>query len=174
MFCYERPHLFRLLWVNTLRPRQNGRHFADDVFKRIFLNENVWISITISLKFVLKGPINNIPSLVQIMAWRRSGDKPLSEPTMESLLTHICVTRPQWVDHHSIKTDVINLYSVLHMHICIFYICIFSIVELLLAELSPSRSKCVRYFIIDTLRVYSKPTNQPTFILHISFEEINS
>ena len=32
------------------------------------------------------------------MAWRRTGDKPLSEPRMESLLTHICVTRPQWVN----------------------------------------------------------------------------
>ena len=62
---------------NTLRPRQNGRHFADD--KRIFLNENVRISIRISLKFVPKGPINNIPALVQIMAWRRSGDKWVSE-----------------------------------------------------------------------------------------------
>ena len=39
-----------------------------------------------------------IPALVQIMAWRRSGDKPLSEPMMISLLTHICVTRPQWVN----------------------------------------------------------------------------
>ena len=83
-------------WLNTLRPRQNGRHFADDVFKCIFLNENVWISFKISLKFV-KGLINNIPSLVQIMAWRRPGDKPLSEPVMVSLLTHKCVTRPQWV-----------------------------------------------------------------------------
>ena len=59
---------------NTLRPGQNGRHFADDIFKRIFLNKNVRISIKISLKFVPKGPINNNPSLVQIMAWRRSGD----------------------------------------------------------------------------------------------------
>ena len=84
-------------WVNTLRPRQNGRRFADDTFKCIFLNENVHISIEISLKFVPKGPINNIPPLVQIMAWRRSGEKPLSEPMMASLLTHICVTRPQWV-----------------------------------------------------------------------------
>ena len=32
------------------------------------------------------------------MAWRRPGDKPLSEPMMVSLLTHICVTRPQWVN----------------------------------------------------------------------------
>ena len=62
----------------TLKPRQNGRHFADDTFKRIFLNENVRISINISLKFVPMGPINNIPALVQIMAWRRPGDRPLS------------------------------------------------------------------------------------------------
>ena len=87
----------RIFGINTLRPRQNGRRFADDTFKRIFFNENVRISIKISLKFVPKGPINNIPALVQIMDWRRSGDKPLSEPMMVSLLTHICVTRPQWV-----------------------------------------------------------------------------
>ena len=85
-------------WVNTLRPRQNGRHFADDIFKLIFVNENIWIPIKISLKFVPKGSINNIPALVQIMAWRRPGDKPLSEPMMVSLTTHICVTRPQWVN----------------------------------------------------------------------------
>ena len=82
---------------NTLRPRQNGRHFADDIFKCIFLNENISIAIDISLKFVPEGRINNIPALVQIMAWRRLGDKPLSEPMMVSLLTHKCVTRPQWV-----------------------------------------------------------------------------
>ena len=78
------PQLF-----NTLRPRQKGRHFADDIVKCIFLNENVWISINISLRFVPRGPIDNIPALVQIMAWRRPGDKPLSEPMMVSLMTHI-------------------------------------------------------------------------------------
>ena len=83
--------------VNTLRPKQLCRHFADDSFKHTFLNENVWILIKISLKFVHKGPINNIPGLVQIMAWRRPSDKPLSEPILGSLLTHICITRPQWV-----------------------------------------------------------------------------
>ena len=84
--------------VNTLEPRQNGRHFVEDIFKRMFFNENIWISIEISLKFVSQGPINNIPALVQIMAWRRPGDKPLCEPMMISLPTHICVTRPQWVN----------------------------------------------------------------------------
>ena len=74
--------------VYALRPRQHGQHFVD---------ENAIISIKNSLKFVTKGPINNIPALVQIMAWRRPGDKPLFEAMMISLLTHICVTRPQWV-----------------------------------------------------------------------------
>ena len=33
------------------------------------------------------------------MAWRRSGDKPLFEPMMVSLLTHISVTRPRWTSY---------------------------------------------------------------------------
>ena len=65
--------------LNTLRLRQNGRHFPDDIFKCIFLNENVCLSIKNSLKLDPRGPINNIPALVQIMAWRRPGDKSLSE-----------------------------------------------------------------------------------------------
>ena len=87
--------------INTLRTTQNGCHFPDNIFKCIFLNENISISNKISMNFVPKGPINNIPALVQIMAWRRPGDKPLSEPMMVSLLTHICVTRPQWVNDRS-------------------------------------------------------------------------
>ena len=83
--------------LNTLRPRRNEQQLADDIFRCIFFNENAWIPIKISLKFVLKGPINNIPALVRIMAWRRPGDKPLSEPMMVRLPTHICVTRPQWI-----------------------------------------------------------------------------
>ena len=99
MECGSRVYrLTNSFWVpwslrfNALRPRRNEQHFAGDIFKRIFFNENVWISIKISLKFIPKGPINNIPALVQIMAWRRLGDKPLSEPMMVSLTTHICVT----------------------------------------------------------------------------------
>ena len=88
--------LAKCFLFNTLRPRQNCRNFADDIFKGIFLNENVWISLKISLKCVPKGPINNIPTLVLIMVWHRPSDKPLSEPMIDSSLTHICVTRPQW------------------------------------------------------------------------------
>ena len=58
--------LFQLfVKVNTLRLRENGRHFAEDIFKCIFVNENLWIPIKISPKFVPKGPINNISALVQ-------------------------------------------------------------------------------------------------------------
>ena len=89
---------------NTLRPRQNGRHFADDMFKCISFNENVWIPIEISLKFVPKGSINNNPAMFQIMAWGRPGDKPLSEPMMVSSLKHLCVTRPQWVNRSQKQT----------------------------------------------------------------------
>ena len=61
------------------------------------VNENVSIPIKFSVKLVPKGPINNILALVQIMAWHRPGDKLSSWPMMVSLLTHICVTRSQWV-----------------------------------------------------------------------------
>ena len=87
-------------FFNNLRPRKNGRHFPDDIFNSIFLNENAWTPIKFSLKFVPKGPIDNIPALVQIMAGRRLGGKLLSEPMIVRLPTHICVTRPQWVKDH--------------------------------------------------------------------------
>ena len=63
-YCLNWCRTGKNIWNNTLRPRQNWRHFADDILKSIFLNENVWIPIEISLKFVPKGPIDNIPALV--------------------------------------------------------------------------------------------------------------
>ena len=96
--------LYFLIWIqltslNSSTPGQNGRRFADGIFRCIFSNETLCVFMKISLKFVPKGPIDNIPALVQIMAWRRSGDKPLSEPMVVCLLTHICVTQPQWVNY---------------------------------------------------------------------------
>ena len=46
--------------LNTLRPRQNVRQFADDIFKCIFFNENIWISINISLTLVHRTNINKV------------------------------------------------------------------------------------------------------------------
>ena len=67
-------------WFET-PPWSLWRHcddFADDIFESIFYNENIWISIKISLKFVPKGPIDNKPSLIHIKAWCRTSGKPLS------------------------------------------------------------------------------------------------
>ena len=55
---------------------------SQTIFLYIVLNENVWASIKISLKFVPKGPVDNVAALVQTMAWCRIGDKPLFEPMM--------------------------------------------------------------------------------------------
>ena len=54
----------------------------DDISKCIFMNEKFCILIQISLKFVPKGPIDNKSALIQVMAWRRTGDKPLPEPML--------------------------------------------------------------------------------------------
>ena len=75
---------------NTLGAKQNGRHLPDDILNFLFTNLDYDFS-----EFVPKGPIDNIPALVQIMAWRPPGDKPLSEPKTVNLLTHVCLTRPQ-------------------------------------------------------------------------------
>ena len=92
LICVTRPP-----YVNVLWPMRNGRQFPDDVFKYIFLNENVRILLKISLMFVPNVPIDYNPTLVQIMAWHRSGDKPSFKPMMISLLAHLRVIRPQWI-----------------------------------------------------------------------------
>ena len=75
--------------LNTLRLRQNGRHFADDIFKRIFVNRNIWTLVKNLVKFVPRDLINNNPALFHIMVWRWPGNKPLSDSMMVSLLMHI-------------------------------------------------------------------------------------
>ena len=93
--------------------RENGRHFADNIFKCISSNEAVRILIKISLKCVPKGLINNISALV--------GAKPLSQPMMDSLPTHI--TRPQWVHplrarfFREDKNIYLHFMSILHIDI---------------------------------------------------------
>ena len=70
-----------LISLNTLRPGKDGSH---QVWQTTLSNTNSPMKKfkcrKKSMKFVPKGPINNIPALVQIMAWCRPGDKPLSEP----------------------------------------------------------------------------------------------
>ena len=77
--------LFRVRWVkslvvtnrwsvNTLRLRQDGRNFAD-ILKCILLNDNVRLSIKISLKFVPESWIDNKSALIQMMTWHQTDDK---------------------------------------------------------------------------------------------------
>ena len=82
------PHCKYLL-INTLWLRQNGRYFTDDIFKRISLNEDVWIFINNCLMYIPRGAIDSISGLVQIMDWCRIGDKPLSQSVMAYF---ICVS----------------------------------------------------------------------------------
>ena len=91
----SRPQMWPMVWIYQIVTGVTSVVGVPST--HLVLNENVWIPIKNSLKFVPKGPINNIPTLVQIMAWCWPGDKPLSEPMMIILLTHICVTRLQWV-----------------------------------------------------------------------------
>ena len=69
-------------WGQHIEAETNGRHFPDDIFKWIFFNENCFILLQISIKCVCNGPIDNNSALVQIMARRPTGDKPLSEPML--------------------------------------------------------------------------------------------
>ena len=69
-------------YLKYVQPRQNAANLAGVIFKCIFMIEKFCISIRISLKYVLRGPIDNRPALVQVLAWHRTGDKPLPEPTL--------------------------------------------------------------------------------------------
>ena len=68
--CLIKKKVFVIKWLCYW----NNSHFANDIFKWIFVNENVSIAIKASLIFP-KGPINNKLPLVQIMAWQQAGSK---------------------------------------------------------------------------------------------------
>ena len=78
-FLFKLWQYFTAAHSQHMSQRQNCCHFTDNIFKCIFLNENVWTSLKISLKFVPEIQINNIPALHQIMVWHRPHAKTLSE-----------------------------------------------------------------------------------------------
>ena len=94
--------------------------FAPSRWETALLCNNVsyWLgtSLESALIWCHKGPINNIPALVQIMAWCRSGNKPLSEPMLIILLAHICITRLQWVNQHWVMVMTV-IHTVLSHHL---------------------------------------------------------
>ena len=63
----------------TSEPEQNGWHVADVILKFISLNESYCILIEIFIKFVHNSPVDNKSALVQVIDWRQTGDKPLTE-----------------------------------------------------------------------------------------------
>ena len=94
IFSWQASYLIR--FTRFTCTRRNCYSYVYTHFMLVFIQQLTHWGIRISLKFIPKGLISNILALVQIMVCRRPGDKPLPEPTI-ILLTHICVTRPQWV-----------------------------------------------------------------------------
>ena len=99
-FIWKHLHIL-LMWWTLQHLTHWVRNKMGVIFQTTFWNVFSWMKI---YQFQLRchwglflRPINNIPALVQIMAWHRPGNKPLPEPMMVRLPTHICVTRPQWV-----------------------------------------------------------------------------
>ena len=68
--------------ITNVMPEWRGRNFPDDIFKRIFLNENICVLIQMSLKFVPKGLIDDKSAYVLEIAWRRTVDKPCLKPLL--------------------------------------------------------------------------------------------
>ena len=126
----------RHIYKNAWRPRQNGRHFADDILTFIFLNYNIWLWNKISLKFVPKGPINNMPALFQTKPTRRHtiiwtndglGYRPryaslgLNELTLERIdqrrqlvleaLPLVCIICNPWITFSTISLWTLNKIS---------------------------------------------------------------
>ena len=77
--------------VNTWSHEQNGHHFADNIFRFFFSFVQIIVClIQISLKDVPKGPVFNISSLVQGMAWFREVNKPIPEPMIMQFTDPYC------------------------------------------------------------------------------------
>ena len=83
LFCHHIPMDSCKLFNSAPPPGQNGRRFPDDIFRRIFVNENVCVLIKILHTFVPKGQINTNAAFFQIIAWLRIDDKPLSEAIVD-------------------------------------------------------------------------------------------
>ena len=99
--CYTYRKAITFEWIRALSSHIEAGTRWPQLWQTTFACswvKNIWIPIKISLKFVAMSPVSKMSALVQIMAWCRPDDKPLSEPRMVCLQTHTCVTRPQWVN----------------------------------------------------------------------------
>ena len=116
----------RHFFVNTLGPRQNDRHFPDDIFNCILLKENICLKFQIkcsklyNLQYSSIGLDNGLaPTRRQAIIW-----------TIYRLPTHVCVTRPEWVNQIikiSICTQWVKYMTTKHGELKCNYIFIFTI-----------------------------------------------
>ena len=78
--------------------RDKMADISQTIFSNIFSSKKMFeFRLKFHWNLFLRVQLTKIPALFQIMAWRRPGDKTLSEAMLVSLLTHKCFTRPQWV-----------------------------------------------------------------------------
>ena len=82
---------------NSSPAGQFGGKMANDIFNYISFNENVWISIKMSLKFIPKGQVDNKSVLFQVMAWCHHATSHYLNQCWPSSLTHICDSPGRWV-----------------------------------------------------------------------------
>ena len=83
--------------LKTMRPRQDCRHFQDAIFKSFFVKENIWISIQILLKCVPGVKLTIFQHWFRKWLGAEQVARHYFNRCLYALLSHICVTRPQWV-----------------------------------------------------------------------------
>ena len=93
--------------TNTQWGRDKIAAILQMTYQNLLYCKKIVLFIQISLKIVSKGPIYNKHTLMQIMAWRWVGNKPLSDQWWPGLLMHKCITRPKWVN---VKRSVADCY----------------------------------------------------------------
>ena len=91
-------YLVLMIWRESrnIKFLTKGRHFPDDIFNEL-------ISTKMSLNFAPYGPYNNIPAIIRILAWRRPGDKLLSEILM-AYFTNACIRHSALISWKKLAT----------------------------------------------------------------------
>ena len=77
--------------------------------------------IKISLKFIPKGPFNNTPALVQIMAWCQTGNKPLSEPMMVSLHASLGLNELTSMKVYQYSSSAMAAVQIILLHMSVYF-----------------------------------------------------
>ena len=147
-----------------------GQNKMDTIFHTTFSNAFSWLKMyEFQLRFhwslFLRVQLTISPASVQIMAWSRPGDKPLSEPMMVSLQTHICVIWPPWVKSIKHGTNL-QKYAIQCLHLCISkwnYVFICTMIYSKLSILWPYASHQISHIPVWKLSLWGLGTMQAKF-----------